>query len=158
VPWNFLDDRAVADLAFSATGATLEELFQSAVDGLINAIVPDLDSITPRERREIERTADSVDDLLSELLQEVISSRDNDGLLLRVESIRITEGSGAALPVATLSAVLKGDRIDPKRHRLSADVRAVSLYRGRIEPVQDGWEAEVVLDTRPMDRYGAFAR
>ena len=158
MPWNFLDDRAVADLAFSATGATLEELFQSAVDGLINAIVPDLDSITPRERREIERTADSVDDLLSELLQEVISSRDNDGLLLRVESIRVTEGSGAALPVATLSAVLQGDRIDPKRHRLSADVRGVSLYRGRIEPVQDGWEAEVVLDTRPMDRYGAFAR
>jgi SHS2 domain-containing protein len=157
MPWHFLDDRAVADLAFSATGATLEELFQSAVDALVSAIVADLGSIVPRERREIMHTAETVDDLLFELMQKVISSKDNDGLLLRVESIRVTEGSGGALPVASLKAVLKGDRIDPKRHELSADVKAVTLYRGRIEPVQDGWEAEVALDVHGSSGSGAFA-
>ena len=146
MPWHYLDDRAVADLAFSATGATLEELFKSSVDALVNAMVADLGTIAVREKREIALTAETVNDLLFELLQEVISFKDNDGLLLRVESIHVTEGSGGALPVASLSAVLKGDRIDPKRHDLAADVRAVTLYRGRIEAVQDGWEAEVALD------------
>jgi SHS2 domain-containing protein len=155
MPWHFLDDRAVADLAFSATGTTREELFQSAVDALVSAMVSDLDSVTPREKRDIELSAETVDDLLSELMQEVISFRHGDGLLLRVESIRVTEGSGGALPVASLSATMRGDRIDPKRHRLSADVKAVSLYRGRIEAVQDGWEAGVVLDVLPPDRFGA---
>ena len=146
MPWHYLDDRAVADMAFSATGATLEELFTSSVDALVNAMVSDLDSIVLREKRELGLTAETVHDLLFELLQEVITSKDNDGLLFRVDSIRVTEGSGGALPVASLSAVLKGDRIDPKRHELAADVKAVTLYRGRIEAVQDGWEAEVVLD------------
>jgi SHS2 domain-containing protein len=146
MPWRYLDDRAVADMAFSATGATLEELFTSSVDALVNAMVVDLDSVTPREKRELGLTAETVDDLLFELLQEVITIKDNDGLLLRVDSIHVTEGSGGALPVASLSAVLKGDRIDPKRHELTADVKAVTLYRGRIEAVQDGWEAEVALD------------
>jgi SHS2 domain-containing protein len=90
-------------------------------------------------------------------LQEVLSAKDNDGLLLRVESIHVTEGSGGALPVASLRAVLKGDRIDPKRHKLSAAVKACALYRGRIEPVQDGWEAGVVLDIAAPDGSGAFA-
>jgi SHS2 domain-containing protein len=155
MPWHFLDDRAVADLAFSATGATLEELFQSTVDALVSAMVSDLDSVTPREKREIELTAETADDLLFELMQEIISAKDSDGLLLRVDSIRVAEGSGGALPVASLSATLKGDRIDPKRHRLSADVKAVTLYRGRIQAVQDGWEAGVALDVPPPDRSGA---
>jgi SHS2 domain-containing protein len=157
MPWHFLDDRAVADLAFSATGATLEELFRSSVDALVNAMVADLESVSPREKREIMLTAETVDDLLFELMQEVISYKDNDGLLLRVESIHVTEGSGGALPVASLTGTLRGDRIDPKRHELSADVRAVRLYRGRIEPVQDGWEAAVVLDVPASNGSGAFA-
>jgi SHS2 domain-containing protein len=157
MPWHFLDDRAVADLAFSATGATLEDLFRSSVDALVSAMVADLGSVVPRERHDVTLTAETVDDLLFELMQEVISSKDNDGLLLRVESIHVTEGSGGALPVASLTAVLKGDRIDPKRHRLFADVRAVTLYRGRIQPVQDGWEAEVVLDVPAPNGSGPFA-
>jgi SHS2 domain-containing protein len=40
---------------------------------------------------------------------------------------------------------------------LSADVKAVTLYRGRIEPVQDGWEAEVALDVQASNGSGAFA-
>ncbi len=157
MPWHYLDDRAVADLAFSATGATLEELFTSCIDALVNAMVADLDSIAPRERREIALTAETVDDLLFELMQEVISSKEDDGLLLRVHSIRVNEPSGGALPVASVSAVLVGERIDPMRHELSADVRSVTLYRGRIETVQDGWEAEVVLDAHAPDEFGVSA-
>ena len=53
---------------------------------------------------------------------------------------------GEHFPSPACRPILKGDRIDPKRHELSADVKAVTLYRGRIEAVQDGWEAEVALD------------
>jgi SHS2 domain-containing protein len=129
VPWRYLDDRAIADVAFSATGETLEELFHSSVDALVNAMVYDLFSITPREEREIQLSAEGIEMLLFELLQWVIVSKDTEGLLLRIESVRIAEGAGNALPVASLSAVLRGERIDPMRHKLAADVKAVSLYR-----------------------------
>jgi SHS2 domain-containing protein len=146
VPWRYLDDRAIADVAFSATGETLEELFHSSVDALVNAMVFDLFSITPREEREIQLSAEGIGMLLFELLQWVIISKDTEGLLMRIESVQIVEGSGNALSVASLSAVLRGERIDPMKHKLAADVKAVSLYRYRVEAVQDGWEAEVVLD------------
>jgi SHS2 domain-containing protein len=146
MPWRYLDDRAIADVAFSATGETLEELFHSSVDALVNAMVYDLFSIAPREEREIQLSAEGIGMLLFELLKWVIISKDTEGLLLRIESVRIAQGSGNALPLATLTAVLRGERIDPMKHKLVADVKAVSLYRYRVEEVQDGWEAEVVLD------------
>jgi len=146
VPWRYLDDRAIAEVAFSATGETLEELFHSSVDALVNAMVFDLFSIAPREEREIQLYADGIEMLLFELLQWVIISKATEGLLMRVESVRIANGSGNAVSAASLSAVLIGERIDPMKHKLAADVKAVSLYRYRVEPVQDGWEAEVVLD------------
>lgn len=146
MPWRYLDDRAIADVAFSATGETLEELFHSSVDALVNAMVYDLFSIAPREERKIQLSAEGIGMLLFELLQWVIISKDTEGLLLRIESVRIAEGSGNALPLATLTAVFRGERIDPMKHKLVADVKAVSLYRYRVEAVQDGWEAEVVLD------------
>jgi SHS2 domain-containing protein len=146
MPWRYLDDRAIADVAFSATGETLGELFRSSVDALVNAMVSDLASIIPREKREIRLSAEGIEMLLFELLQEVIVSRETEGLLLRLDSVDISEGSGGAFPIVSLSAVLKGERIDPRKHKLAAAVRAVSLYRYRVEAVQEGWEAEVVLD------------
>jgi SHS2 domain-containing protein len=146
MPWHYLEDRAIADVAFSATGKTVEELFRSSVDALVNAMVTELSSIVPREIRNVELSAEGLEMLLFELLQEVIFCKDAEGLLLRLDTVHIRETSGGALPVASLSAVLKGERIDPKRHKLAADVKAVTFYRYRVEAVQDGWEAEVVLD------------
>ena len=76
----------------------------------------------------------------------MIARKDMEGLLLRMDTVQIKEGSGAALPVVALSGVMKGERIDPVRHDLTADVKAVTLYRYRVEAVQEGWEAEVILD------------
>jgi SHS2 domain-containing protein len=146
VPWRYLEDRAIADVAFSATGKSLEELFGSSVDALVNAMVTNLASIIAREKRPVEMSAEGIDMLLFELLQEVIFCKDAEGLLLRLESIKISGASGGALPMASLSGVLSGERIDPRRHMLAVDVKAVTLYRYRVEAVQDGWEAEVVLD------------
>ena len=64
MPWRYLDDRAIADVAFSATGGTLEELFRSSVDALLNAMVADLASILPRESLAIDLSADGVEMLL----------------------------------------------------------------------------------------------
>jgi len=146
MPWRYLDDRAIADVAFSATGGTLEELFRDAVDALVNAMVADLSTVIPRESKTVSLAAESVEMLLFELLQSVIFAKDADGMLLRIDTLRITERGAPASKSATLSATLRGERIDPRRHELQADVKAVTLYRYRVEAVQDGWEAEIVLD------------
>ena len=39
-----------------------------------------------------------------------------------------------------------GEPIDPQRHRLRVDVKAVTLHRFSIEKTAQGWEATVILD------------
>ena len=45
-----------------------------------------------------------------------------------------------------LDAVLAGERIDPERHELLADVKAVTFHDLRVERTATGWDAHVTLD------------
>lgn len=129
-------------MAFEAWGATLEETFTAAADATMNVMVEDLSALLPRERRSIVLSSDALDMLLFGFLQELIYLKDADQLLLRVRTIRIEEGDGAF----RLSAEAEGETIDPARHPLNVDVKAVTLHRFVVERTDGGWRAAVILD------------
>ena len=141
-PYRYLEEIATADVAFEARGVTLEETFLAAADATLNTMVEEIGTVAPRERRVFSLTADSLDLLLFELLQELVYHKDADRLLLRVREVRIEEtGSGVRL-----HADAYGETIDPGKHPLLADVKAVTLHRLVVERTPDGWRAVVVLD------------
>ena len=141
-PYRYLEEIATADVAFEARGVTLEETFLAAADATLNTMVEEIGTIAPREHREISVAADSLDLLLLELLQELVYHKDADRLLLRVRDLRIEEtGSGYRL-----HADAYGETIDPGKHPLLADVKAVTLHRLSVEKTLSGWRAVVVLD------------
>lgn len=142
MPFEYVDDIATADAAFRAWGATAEELFIAASDALVNVMVERLDSIEPRERRSMTLEAEAMDMLLFELLQEIIFYKDADQLLLRVGRVEIS----ACNDHFGLSAEASGERIDPARHDLIVDVKAVTFHRYRVEQTPEGWEAFVIVD------------
>jgi SHS2 domain-containing protein len=141
-PYRFREDVAMADAAFEAWGATLEELFAAAADATTNTMAENLEGIEDRQRRAIRIEEQSADLLLYRLLEELIYLKDAEGLLLRVPAVRIRHREGALL----LEAEARGEPLDPSRHRLQADVKAVTLHRLRVERTPRGWEASVVLD------------
>jgi len=141
-PYRYLEGIATADVAFEAWGATREEAFLAAADATLNTMVEEIGTVAPRERRAFSLAADSLDLLLFELLQELVYRKDAERLLLRVRDLRIEEaGSGYRLLAAAF-----GETIDPARHSLLADVKAVTLYRLSMEKTPSGWRAVVVLD------------
>jgi SHS2 domain-containing protein len=141
-PYRYLEEIATADVAFEAWGATREEAFLAAADATLNTMVEEIGTVAPRERRVFSLAADSLDLLLFELLQELVYHKDAERLLLRVRDLRIEEtGSGYRLHADAL-----GETIDPARHPLLADVKAVTLHRLAVERTPDGWRAVVVLD------------
>ena len=141
-PYRYLEGIATADVAFEAWGATLEETFLAAADATLNTMVAEIGTVAPRERRVFSLAADSLDLLLFDLLQELVYHKDADRLLLRVRDLRIEEtGSGYRLHGDAI-----GETIDPGRHPLLADVKAVTLHRLVVERTPDGWRAVVVLD------------
>jgi len=142
MPYRYLEHIATADVAFEAWGDTPEEMFVAAADATMNTMVENLDAVSDRERRALHVAADALDMLLFQLLQELIFYKDAERLLLRVRGVQIRrEPHGFAL-----DADARGEEINPERHRMVVDVKAVTLHRFRVEHTPRGWKATVILD------------
>jgi SHS2 domain-containing protein len=62
--------------------------------------------------------------------------------LLRATATRVeSEGGGCRV-----HATLTGETIDPARHELDADVKAVTLHGLAVRQTGQEWQAEVTLD------------
>ena len=142
MPYHYLEEIATADIAFEAWGESLEETFTATGDATMNVMVEELDSIRPRERRELKLENDALDMLLFDLLQELIYYKDAEKLLLRVSEIEIREKDQKHL----LEGIAVGEELDPSRHELRVDVKAVTLHRFSLEKTDRGWQASVILD------------
>jgi SHS2 domain-containing protein len=142
LPYVFLDDIAIADVAFEAWGDTLEALFVSAAEATVNVMVEDLDSIGERVDRVVRVESEARDLLLFNFLQEFIFFKDAQQLLLRPSEIEISRTGGGF----AVDARLVGETLDPERHSLVVDVKAVTLHRFKVEETERGWEAFVILD------------
>lgn len=142
MPYEFLGEIATADAAFEARADTLEGLFVAAADATLNVMVGDLSAIAETERRAIRVESDAIDMLLFALLQEIIYYKDAERLLLRVPKAAIRREGGRFV----LEAEARGEEIDPAKHDLLVDVKAVTLHRYRVEETPQGWEALVILD------------
>ena len=45
-----------------------------------------------------------------------------------------------------LSATAWGEPLDPARHELAREVKAITYHELRVEQTADGWLAEVIVD------------
>jgi len=142
MPYQYLEDVGVADIAFEATGRDLSELFTAAADATMNVMIENLNAIEPRETRQIELSNDSIEMLLFDFLQELIYFKDAKRLLLRARETQI-EQKGEAYVLKTKVA---GERLDDTRHQQRADVKAVTLHGFCVKKQDGGWKAKVLLD------------
>jgi SHS2 domain-containing protein len=142
MPYRYLEDVATADVAFEAKGETVEEMFISAAHAVTGAMVERLDAVEGKEGVCIRVEEHNLEMLLFDFLQEIIYYKDARRLLLVVEELDIDRN---ATPM-TLSALTKGETLDPERHPLLTDVKAVTMHRFSVEQTDDAWKATVVLD------------
>lgn len=138
----FLDDIAIADIAFIAHGPSLSELYRQAARATTEVMLEDLDQLRLEENRNLDLEDEELEILLFDFLQELVYYKDAEQLLLLPKSVDVTLTQGGY----RLQASLAGETIDPRRHSLNADIKAVSLHRFRVEPTEGGWQAAVVLD------------
>jgi SHS2 domain-containing protein len=142
MPYEFVDELTVADIAFRAWGRDLVETFVAAADAVMNAMVEDLETIQPHNTRQLSVEQDALDMLLFNFLQELVYYKDAEQLLLRIQQLRIADDRQPY----TLHATAVGERIDPDRHHMRVDVKAVTLHRFSLTQTERGWEATVILD------------
>ena len=142
MPYRYLEEVGIADIAFEATGRDLLELFSAAADATTNVMIDNLEAIQPRQTRQIELSNDELDMLLFDLLQELIFLKDAERLLVRIREVQIDKRDD----IYFLKAKTEGEPLDPERHHQRADVKAVTLHDFFVEQTEGGWKARVLLD------------
>lgn len=142
MPYELTDEVAVADAEFRAWGEDLAELFKAAADALMNVMIRELEGIESRVERTIELENPDAEMLLFDLLQELIYFKDAEGLVLRIREVTVVR-DGA---LYRLCATAAGEPIDPDRHDLGVDVKAVTLHRYELAETPQGWSVYAILD------------
>lgn len=140
--FEYLEEGVTSDVTFRARADDLDQLFTAAADATTQAMVRSLDAIAPAVSRPVFLAANEVDLLLMAFLDEIVFWKDAEQLLLRAHDVRVRQRDGRY----ELTAELRGDKIDPARHELEADVKAATLAGLRVERSGAGWTAQVTLD------------
>ncbi len=136
--FKYLEDIAIADVAFEATGNTLEELFESCALAAMQ-VMADLKTVARDIKKEISVKADSVEILLKRFLDELIFIKDSELLLFSKFDVDIKKNSGYHLRATAL-----GEKLDMKKHKLGVDVKATTMHM--FEVTGPPWRARVILD------------
>ncbi len=127
-----------ADLGIRVRADDLSGLFEEAGRALFSVLLSDLDSVHPQERIEIELETPDRADLMHDWLAELLYHFNAERFVFATFGVQIGETG--------LKAVAHGERIDPARHELDAEVKAVTYHGLKVEPHATGWLAEVILD------------
>ncbi len=140
--YRFLEDVAIADVAFEASGKTLVELFSNAALAVTNTMVKDVGTVAQNVEKKLEFEADGPEMLLYRFLQELVFYKDAELLLFSGYELDISQEIGKW----RLNASVRGEELSPDKHELGADIKAVSLHNFGVWKTADGWRASVVLD------------
>ncbi|NGZ12004.1 MAG: archease [Nitrospira sp. LK70] len=140
--FHFLDDVATADLAFEASGKSLQELFQGATCAAIEALT-DPTTVGSTWRQTIERTDADPAELLFDWLSELVYWKDAAGVVFSRSELTLTRQGRGCWKVMGL---LYGERVNGSAQTLRADVKGVTKHLYRLLQKGEQWTVRVVLD------------
>jgi SHS2 domain-containing protein len=127
-----------ADLGLRIRSTELPALFEEAAAALFSAIVENPADVRPLQEASFELEADHNDELLRHWLAELLYTFHAEHMLWSQFEVRL-DGT-------RLQATARGEPFDPARHRLDAEIKAVTYHGLKVEPTTDGWLAEVIVD------------
>jgi SHS2 domain-containing protein len=127
-----------ADLGLRIRAAELDQVLEEAARAMFSVIVANLDEVRPVQSVAFRLSADCLENLLRDWLGELLYTFDTRRLLFSQFSVHVHD--------LALEATARGEPIDPARHRLGMEIKAVTYHALRLDRVEDGWLAEVIVD------------
>lgn len=140
--YEYLEDIALADVAFRAWAPDPAGLFRQSWNATLAALLDNPEELAKRSTHTIHLSDALLDMLLHSFLEELVYLKDAQGFLGRLASVAVKERSGTYV----VDAVVAGEPIDPTRHQVAVDVKAVTMHRLSLTRDADAWKAVVVLD------------
>ena len=140
MPYKFHEDISIADIAFSAEAPSLEKLLIEGAKATFDTMV-NLKEVKQKEEREIKIEADNPEKLFFEWIEELIYLKDADYMVFSRFEVKIQKGQKYFL-----EGKAWGEKINPQKHTLRVDVKAITYHHFSVKEEKGVWKAEVILD------------
>src|SRR5690348_14553199 len=127
-----------ADLGLRVRAPDLDTLFVEAARALFAAVVEDPAAVRPLQRIDVQLAGSDREYLLFDWLKALLYRFDAEHLVF--SRFRAHVGD------ARLTGSAWGEPLDPDRHALAHEVKAITYHGLRVEQTADGWLAEVIVD------------
>jgi SHS2 domain-containing protein len=127
-----------ADLGLRTRAADLNTLFAEAAEALFVTIVPELGTVRPSQPVEVRLEESDRELLLFDWLKQLLYHFDAEHLLFSKFEVQVRSDG--------LTGTAWGEPLDRDRHVLEHEVKAITYHGLRVEAVEGGWEAEVIVD------------
>ncbi|MBC8275068.1 MAG: archease [Chloroflexi bacterium] len=127
-----------ADIGIVAYGADIKQVFANAALGLFN-LMADLDDFEEGLQRELELSAEDVEVLLIEWLNELIYIFDVEHIIFKrfeIEELTSTQ----------VKARCFGEKIKPGQHKLKREIKAATYHMLRISKEDGSYKVQVIFD------------
>ena len=138
--YRFLEDVAIADIAYEAYGKNLNEMFENAAFAIFE-LSANLKTVIAKKKLEIKLVNEKIENLLYDFLSEILFLKDSKYMVFKKVKVSIIQNKEYQL-----KAVLEGDTINPEKQQLENDIKAVTMHMFEIKKEKNNWKAIVVVD------------
>ena len=127
-----------ADLGLRIRAADLPSLLAESARAFFSVLVANLDDVQPVLQRTYALDGSTPDYLLFDWLTELLFTFETEHLLFSRFDVQLTP--------AGLSAVCLGEPMDPSRHHMEHEIKAITYHELKVVQDATGWLAEVIVD------------
>ena len=138
---KFIEDVSIADVAFSAQSPSLSGLFKECAYAITEIMIKNTQMISCAIKRSISVSADTLEKLLFEFINEIIFYKDSENLIFNKYDIKIGKDSKFSLLCEAC-----GEKMDPLKHELIVDAKSATMHMLSVKKFGKTWKAMVVID------------
>jgi SHS2 domain-containing protein len=141
MPYEYLEDEAIADIAFKAWGKNLTDIFKEAAKA-VYSLLTNIDELTDELSFPIEIKAESTEKLLYKFLDEIIYLKDAELFFPKDVDVQINESEN----LYKLEATFYGCEFNFEHHQMGNDIKAITYHDFYLKRIDDMWECYVLID------------
>ena len=139
-PYKFIDH--TADIAVEVEDNSLEELFHSAANALLNSVV-EIKKKGKSEKKDLTLSAESIEELLVSFLNELnFLIIVKTWIPVKIISINIAHENNSI----NLDSVLMGEVFNSDYHYIKEEIKSVTYHQMKIIKTETGFKTLIVFD------------
>lgn len=141
MPWEYLEEEAIADIGIRVTANDLNSLFNDSCMSICH-LMTDLDTFEASEKRSFDFEAADLVRLLYELMEELLILKDADLFFVKEVDVKVSELEDGFKATAEFT----GGEFDREIHHIGNDIKSITYHDFYIKEANGGWEAHFIID------------